>query len=211
MNGHLTCQGCGATFYGRSHLRDDRETLCVECMAAPMRPCHVCEGLFGPEGDEDLGLCLRCSDALHRLRREGNTTPTPHRESWAKVNVPVDEGAVEVVELLSMIPELETISSCQGDRGLNRGYVSFRYGDWKRTGAFLFEELQPALDTVGVPGRYELKVLETMGVIEFSPDLIPQITAALKSVLDARRPSEAMQPAAPPVALAEPPPDPKSN
>ena len=110
-----------------------------------------------------------------------------------------------------MIPELETILSCQGDRGLNRGYVSFRYGDWKRTGAFLFEELQPALDTVGVPGRYELKVLETMGVIEFSPDLTPQITAALKSVLDARRPSEAMQPAAPPVALAEPPPDPKSN
>ena len=184
MSAHLTCQGCGATFYGQSHLRDDRPTLCVECMTAPTQPCHVCEGVFGPEGDEGLRLCLWCSDALHRLRREGNATPAPHREGWAKVSVPVDEGVVEVVELLSKIPELMTLSSCQG--GPELGFVTFRYGDWKRTGAFLFEELQPALDAVGAPGGYTLEVTETRGAIEFSPDLIPKIIAALKRVLDAR-------------------------
>ena len=64
MTSHLTCQGCGADFYERGHLRDDRPTLCAKCMAFPTRPCHVCGLPFGPEGDDDLGLCMSCSDGV---------------------------------------------------------------------------------------------------------------------------------------------------
>ena len=47
---HLTCQGCGADFYERDHLRDDRPALCVECMAVPTKRCRVCGAPYGLEG-----------------------------------------------------------------------------------------------------------------------------------------------------------------
>ena len=62
---HLTCQG-GTDFDKRDHLREDRTTLCPECMAEPAQPCLVCGALFGPEGDADLEVCMGCSDRMHQ-------------------------------------------------------------------------------------------------------------------------------------------------
>ena len=50
-----------------------------------------------------------------------------HKQTWAKVNAPVDEGVKDLVEALSAFPKLQTIESCQGDG--EGQWVGFWYGD----------------------------------------------------------------------------------
>jgi len=50
-----------------------------------------------------------------------------HQEVFIKVNVPVDEGIAVLVETLSEIPQLRTVSSCQG-REKGFASLSFNYG-----------------------------------------------------------------------------------
>lgn len=62
---------------------------------------------------------------------------------WIKVNTHVDQGVAEIVELLSTVPNLQTVDSCQGDPG--EAYVYFRLEAWEALGKFLFEVIEPAL------------------------------------------------------------------
>lgn len=56
-----------------------------------------------------------------------------HKQKWAKVNVPVDEGIKELVEALSEFPKLQTIESCE-DVGNGTAWVCFWYGNhWKNS------------------------------------------------------------------------------
>lgn len=71
-----------------------------------------------------------------------------HKQTWAKVNAPVDEGAKELIEALSSFPKLQTIESCQGNK---RGaWVCFWYGDywenpWQELAEFVLGFLAPYL------------------------------------------------------------------
>lgn len=69
----------------------------------------------------------------------GYATVKRHRDVFVKVNAPVDEGIAEVVRLLSRIPGLETIESCQGDPQQRRrpAFVLFRLGGWAELSQFL--------------------------------------------------------------------------
>ena len=51
-----------------------------------------------------------------------------HKQVWAKVNAPVDEGVKKLVEAFSAFPELLTTESCQGDG--EGGEVCFWYCDY---------------------------------------------------------------------------------
>ena len=66
-----------------------------------------------------------------------------HSTTWAKVNAPVDEGIAEVVELLSAIPGLQTLDSCQGDPG-GRHAVAWALDDVARA----YAEAIPMIDAV---------------------------------------------------------------
>jgi len=70
-----------------------------------------------------------------------------HKQTWAQVNVPVDEGVSGLVTALSKFPRLQTIESCQGD---NDPWVCFRYGNywehpWRELADFVFGYLGPQL------------------------------------------------------------------
>ena len=114
-----------------------------------------------------------------------------HSTVWAKVNVPVDEGIAEVVELLSRIPGLQTLDSCQGDPGGRPAHVFFHLGeDWREIGALLFDQLSPRLDAVRDDGVISLEVFngsQPRGRIAFSAEATSVVTSALKEVLITRR------------------------
>lgn len=48
----------------------------------------------------------------------------PHKQTYVKVNAPVDVGVATMVAALSMFPTLVTISSCEG-----RATITFTFGD----------------------------------------------------------------------------------
>lgn len=59
----------------------------------------------------------------------------PHKQTWVKINAPVDEGVAELIETLSSFPKLQTIESCQGgysrsasDKEGAPAIVFFHYG-----------------------------------------------------------------------------------
>lgn len=51
-----------------------------------------------------------------------------HKQTWVKVNAPVDKGIKELVVALSAFPKLQTIESCQGEG--EGAWVCFWYGDY---------------------------------------------------------------------------------
>jgi hypothetical protein len=72
-----------------------------------------------------------------------------HPQVWAKVNAPVDQGLVELIETLSLFRPLQTIESCQGNAG-EYARVSFIYGcerkePWKKLAEFVLGFLGPEL------------------------------------------------------------------
>ena len=77
-----------------------------------------------------------------------------HKQTWVKVNAPVDEGIAEIVSILSEVEGLETTDSCQGsplrdylDRDV-LGYVFFYFGDWQTISEFAFGTIAPALEGI---------------------------------------------------------------
>jgi len=67
-----------------------------------------------------------------------------HKETPVKVNAFVDEGIASLIEALSSVPSLVTLESCQGGDGRD-AFVIFRLGSWRDAGAFLYEDLLPAM------------------------------------------------------------------
>ena len=122
-----------------------------------------------------------------------------HQTVWAKVNAPVDEGIAEVVELLSQIPGLQTLSSCQGDpssqsdpRGRS-AHVFFYFGEgWLDLAKLLFDQLLPVLGPIQDNGAITLDVFtecQPRGHITFCAEATPLVAAALKDLLTTRRSS----------------------
>lgn len=73
-----------------------------------------------------------------------------HEQVLAKVNVPVDKGMKELVETLSLFPDLQTIESDEGKKD-GWAWVCFVYGDqekpqpWKPLSEFVFSTVGPKL------------------------------------------------------------------
>src|SRR6266481_4734827 len=71
-----------------------------------------------------------------------------HRQTWVKVNVPVDCGAAELIDALSGFPKLQTIESCEDIK--EWAWVTFIYGNywdkpWEDLAKFVFGFLGPRL------------------------------------------------------------------
>lgn len=93
-----------------------------------------------------------------------------HRQTWTKVNVPVDHGVKELVDTLSSFPKLQTIESCMGDNS-NPAWISFLYGDyWKNPDKELAEFV------VGYLGKELVKALgDNINIsIQFNSVGVPQ-------------------------------------
>ena len=72
-----------------------------------------------------------------------------HKQTWVKVNAPVDERIRELIEALSAFPKLQTIESCQGDENTG-AWVAFWYGEywdtsWNELAIFVLGYLGPKL------------------------------------------------------------------
>jgi hypothetical protein len=112
-----------------------------------------------------------------------------HKQSWVKVNTPVDTGISEIVELLNRVPHLQTIASCQGWQGRAGAYVYFYYGDWRQISEFAFGRVAPALR--GIEGA-EISVevfndSDPMGKLSFRAEVTRPLASALKTVFNHRR------------------------
>jgi len=105
------------------------------------------------------------------------------------VNAPVDEGIAEIVEILSEIKGLQTISSCQGEPGLDgkEAVVFFCFQNWREIGELLFERLPPmmeALDecratlSISVLGNCPLQ-----GRISFIPEVTDKMACLLRKAI----------------------------
>ena len=106
----------------------------------------------------------------------------PHAETWVRVNVPVDVGIAPLVAALSKIPTLETIESCEGNPG--PAFVFFRFGDWRQSGAFLFDELRVELtDELRSNVSLTLRSLDgdlAMAEMTFDPQAADGLTACVR-------------------------------
>ena len=111
---------------------------------------------------------------------------TTHQQTWVKVNAPVDYGIAPLVAALSKFDGLETIESCQGEIGKARAFVLFRYGGWERCGAFLFEQLLPALPSyLRADTRLSLEALGTDNAIadmRIRPEAIEAVAQSVLSI-----------------------------
>lgn len=67
-----------------------------------------------------------------------------HIQKCIKTNAFVDIGIAEIISVLSTVPNLITIESCEGKQGW--GFVTFWYGDWQNLCRFLFKKLAPSLN-----------------------------------------------------------------
>ncbi len=108
---------------------------------------------------------------------------TSHRQVFVKVNAPVDEGMAEVVRLLSRIPGLETVESCQGYSG-EKAFVSFQLGGWKelsRLLSLLTSELFDPKEAVIVSARTANGSIP-IGRITFRSAMTPRVERVLRRI-----------------------------
>jgi hypothetical protein len=110
-----------------------------------------------------------------------------HPQTWIKVNTTVDVGMAEIVALLNTVDGLETLQSCQGDKGSEDAYVYFANGDWKRLGEFIFEKIGPTLKE-RVDEDATLRMDATTGdfpiaKLSFKAEATELVASALKDVL----------------------------
>ena len=109
----------------------------------------------------------------------------PHQQAWVKVNTLVDSGLRNLIRILSTVPHLQTIDSCQGERNGRAGWIYFCYGNWQQCTRFVFGVLGPALKGLeGVSYRVEIfNGSDPMGKIGFRAEALPIVSSALKKVL----------------------------
>jgi hypothetical protein len=116
---------------------------------------------------------------------------TIHKQTFAKVNVPVDGGMAGLINALALFPQLETVESCEGNTGRD-SWVCFRYGEywnerWKPIADFTFEFLAPNLaKMVGDSAEVRLRAAtdgeEVFGELSVRPGTIEEVEAALREL-----------------------------
>ncbi len=110
-----------------------------------------------------------------------------HEQVWVKVNTQVDAALADIVSLLNRVDGLQTLQSCQGDKGDHPAYIYFSFGDWRNLCQFAFDRLGPKLrEKVGEDARLSVEVVDgsqPIGKMSFSAEAIPHITSALKEVV----------------------------
>jgi hypothetical protein len=108
---------------------------------------------------------------------------TQHAQVWAKVNAQVDERLREIITLLSTVPHLQTLESCQG--GKSAAYIYLFLDDWSSLGRFLFEVVEPAPRQIGETS-VSIRIVNgsrPMGKISFRAETSGEVRSALKRVL----------------------------
>ena len=113
-------------------------------------------------------------------------------EMWA---VPIDEGIVDLVRLLNQIPNIKTVSSCQGATG-HMAYIHFVCGDWREVSQVVFGVLEPAVhemediwldcgvhDWQGRRGDGHEGTSNPIGSIAFWPGATSEVTEAIRTLI----------------------------
>jgi hypothetical protein len=111
-----------------------------------------------------------------------------HAQVWVKVNATVDAGIVEVVDALNGVPGLRTIDSCEGDVGGRWAHVYFEFGDWRELGAFVFEQLKPAVLQASSDASLAVETFgdHVMGKLRIRAEAVAVVASALKQLLHER-------------------------
>jgi hypothetical protein len=111
----------------------------------------------------------------------------PHKQVWAKVNAPVDEGVAALVEALSAFPQLRTRESCESVDGKGTAWVCFTYGedgpeDWRALAEFVLGYLAPGLmRDLGDLVNIRINVTNfTIGELSVRPGVMPRALKALR-------------------------------
>ena len=113
-----------------------------------------------------------------------------HNQKITKVNVAVDLGIVDLINALSLFPELQTIESCQGS-SKEAAIVWFYYGkywlhQWKDIAKFILGYLGPELTReIGDRARLYLEISNcgiTQGALEVYPGGMPKTVRAIKKL-----------------------------
>lgn len=115
-----------------------------------------------------------------------------HRQTFVKVNAEVDAGIAAVVSALNEIEGLQTIESCEGERGRKPAYVYFWFGNWQQISTLMFCEVAPGLSGVNSDFRVAVEVFNgsrPTGKIEFSAEAADIVASALKKVVKSDRSS----------------------
>lgn len=110
-----------------------------------------------------------------------------HSQTWVKVNAQVDVNLSEIVSILNSVNGLETLQSCQGEAGRDKAYVYFSFGEWQNLCGFIFDKMAPSLRPyLGEDIRIEVITTDERpyAKISFSAEAIPQVTSALKEVVN---------------------------
>ena len=111
----------------------------------------------------------------------------PHKQVWAKVNAPVDEGVAALVEALSAFPQLRTRESCESVDGKGTSWVCFTYGqdgteDWRALAEFVLGYLAPSLmRDLGDLVNIRINATNfTIGELSVRPGVMPRALKALR-------------------------------
>ncbi len=112
-----------------------------------------------------------------------------HRQVWVKTNTMVDTGIAPMVTLLSSIPTLITIDSCEG-RG-EWAYIYFSFGDYRTICKFLFKTLAPKLvNLYGEDITFSTEIINNLnpvGKISFRKGLTDRVFKTLRVQINAYR------------------------
>jgi hypothetical protein len=110
-----------------------------------------------------------------------------HKQLFVKVNAEVDAGMADIISTLNELEGLQTIESCEGERGKKSAYVYFWFGDWERVSRLIFCELEPELSAgLGTDYRVSVEVFDgsrPTGKIEFSAEATDLVASALARVV----------------------------
>jgi len=115
-----------------------------------------------------------------------------HRQTFVKVNAEVDAGIAVVVSTLNELDGLQTIESCEGERGKKPAYIYFWFGDWENISKLMFCEVAASLSGIDSDFRISVEVFNgsrPTGKIEFSAEAAGIVASALKKVVKSDRSS----------------------
>ena len=107
-----------------------------------------------------------------------------HKQVQVRINARVDEGVAGLVSALSALPWIETVDSCEGERGRDDwpASVCFSCGDWRRASVFVHSRLAPALARLGVGESvrmYDNGDGNPLVEVRFPAEATPEVTSAV--------------------------------